>query len=204
MENQQKILCVDTAVSATKMATQKMKPMLQILTFITLSLFSCQQAPATKVNQGQSQTVNMKDSVVNPYYSQTDTTKLHISNAEWKKVLSPDLFEVSRNKGTEYAFSGEYWDYEGLGTYFCAACGNKLFRSDSKFSSTCGWPSFFETLRPNSVIYHADNTHGMQRTEVVCGRCDGHLGHLFDDGPEPTGKRYCMNSIALHFEPDTK
>ncbi len=86
--------------------------------------------------------------------------------------------------------------------YYCAACGNPLFRSDAKFSSTCGWPSFYETLKPNSVIYQDDNTHGMERTEVVCGRCGGHLGHVFDDGPPPTHRRFCMNSAVLEFEPD--
>jgi len=140
----------------------------------------------------------------NPYYSRTDTTKLNISNAEWKKVLPDSIYQVSRLKGTEYAFSGKYWDFTGIGTYYCAACGNKLFRSDAKFASSCGWPSFFESVRPNAVIYIPDNTHGMERTEVVCGRCGGHLGHIFDDGPPPTGKRFCMNSIVLDFVPDSE
>ncbi|MDZ4823879.1 MAG: peptide-methionine (R)-S-oxide reductase MsrB [Flavobacteriales bacterium] len=140
----------------------------------------------------------------NPYYSRTDTTKIDIADSEWKKVLTDSVYQVARNKATEYAFTGKYWDYEGLGTYYCAVCGNALFLSDGKFASSCGWPSFFETLRPASVLYVPDNSHDMERTEVLCGRCSGHLGHLFDDGPPPTGKRFCMNSIVLDFEPSEK
>lgn len=138
----------------------------------------------------------------NPYYSRTDTNKLNVSDAEWKKVLPDSIYEVARNKATERAFTGKFWNYEGLGTYYCAACGNPLFKSDSKFASSCGWPSFYETIRKNSVEYVADNSYGMERTEVLCGRCGGHLGHIFDDGPAPTYKRFCMNSIVLDFEPD--
>lgn len=138
----------------------------------------------------------------NPYYSRTDTTVLNVSDAEWKKILPDDLYGVAREKDTERAFTGKYWDTESLGTYYCAVCGNALFRSDSKFASMCGWPSFFEALRPTGVIYQADNSYGMQRVEVLCGRCASHLGHLFDDGPPPTGKRFCMNSISLDFEPE--
>lgn len=137
----------------------------------------------------------------NPYYSRTDTMVLDLPDSVWKSVLPESVYVVARQKGTERAFTGKYWDYEGIGSYYCAACGNALFLSDSKFASSCGWPSFFETLRKNSVVYQPDTSHGMNRTEVLCGRCGGHLGHLFDDGPPPTGKRFCMNSVVLDFEP---
>ncbi|WP_317132869.1 peptide-methionine (R)-S-oxide reductase MsrB [Arachidicoccus ginsenosidivorans] len=138
----------------------------------------------------------------NPYYSRTDTTKLRVSNAEWKKILPPELYNIAREKGTETAFTGKYWNSNAKGTYYCAVCGNKLFRSDAKFASTCGWPSFYEPSRPTSVVYKEDDSYGMQRTEVECGRCGSHLGHIFDDGPPPTYKRFCMNSISLDFVPD--
>ncbi|WP_240432991.1 peptide-methionine (R)-S-oxide reductase MsrB [Taibaiella koreensis] len=141
------------------------------------------------------------DHTNNPHYSRTDTTHLHVSDAEWKKILPADLYAVAREQATERAFTGQYWDADTKGTYYCAVCGNTLFKSDAKFASSCGWPSFFEAIRPNSVIYRDDNSHGMHRTEVLCGRCESHLGHIFDDGPPPSYKRFCMNSISLDFEP---
>ncbi|MDR3681026.1 MAG: peptide-methionine (R)-S-oxide reductase MsrB [Flavipsychrobacter sp.] len=138
----------------------------------------------------------------NPYYSHTDTHHLNVTNAQWKKILSADLYSVARQQATEKAFTGKYWKTDVKGTYYCAVCGNVLFKSGAKFASTCGWPSFFEPIRPNSVTYRDDNSHGMHRTEVLCGRCDSHLGHIFDDGPPPTHKRFCMNSISLDFKPD--
>jgi peptide-methionine (R)-S-oxide reductase len=137
----------------------------------------------------------------NPYYSRTDTTVLNVKDETWKQILSPEVYHVAREKGTERAFTGKYWNATGIGTYYCAVCGNNLFRSDAKFASDCGWPSFFKAQRKTSVVYKEDLSHNMERIEVLCGRCGSHLGHLFDDGPEPTGKRYCMNSIVLEFVP---
>jgi peptide-methionine (R)-S-oxide reductase len=138
----------------------------------------------------------------NPYYSRTNTAKLKVSDAEWKKILPPDVYAVAREKNTELPFTGKYNDFTGLGTYYCVVCGNKLFRSDAKFASTCGWPSFYQPSRKGAVIYKSDKSHDMVRDEVLCGRCESHLGHVFDDGPPPTGKRFCMNSIVLDFVPD--
>jgi peptide-methionine (R)-S-oxide reductase len=135
------------------------------------------------------------------YYDRNDTSILQVSDAEWKTILPADVYHIAREKGTEYPFSGQYNDNTTKGTYYCAVCGNALFKSDSKFASGCGWPSFFETIRPEAVAYHKDSSHGMQRIEVTCARCQSHLGHVFDDGPEPTRLRYCMNSLVLDFEP---
>lgn len=118
---------------------------------------------------------------------------------EWKKVLTPEQYRVLREKGTETPFTGKYSHEERAGTYACAACGNQLFSSDTKFDSGTGWPSFDEAL-PGAVQFVSDDMHGMQRTEVVCAKCGSHLGHIFDDGPTKTGKRYCMNSVCLELE----
>ncbi|WP_343658507.1 peptide-methionine (R)-S-oxide reductase MsrB [Chryseobacterium sp.] len=140
----------------------------------------------------------------NPYYSHTDKNPLKISNTEWKKILKPELYQVAREGATETAFTGKYYQFDEKGTYYCAICGNPLFLSTSKFATTCGWPSFYQPLRKNSVQYRKDSSHQMERTEVLCGRCGSHLGHVFDDGPKPTGKRFCMNSICLEFVPSKK
>lgn len=153
------------------------------------------------VNNVSGQSNDIIDHSKNPYYSHTDTTTLHVSDAEWKKILPPDVYAVAREADTERPFTGKYYKFDGIGTYYCAACGNALFKSDGKFASECGWPSFFETIRTTSVTYKEDHSFNMDRIEVNCGRCGAHLGHLFDDGPPPTYKRYCMNSIVLEFEP---
>lgn len=159
--------------------------------------------PGCTQQEGRPAQDPMAQATSNPYYSRTDTIKLNVSDAEWKRVLPDSIYSIAREAGTERAFTGKYWDFEGLGTYRCAVCGNALFRSDSKFGSSCGWPSFFEPLRTDGVVYLEDNTYGMRRTEVRCGRCASHLGHVFDDGPPPTYKRFCMNSLVLDFEPET-
>jgi peptide-methionine (R)-S-oxide reductase len=148
------------------------------------------------------QAKTIKGHVNNPYYSNTDISHLTVSNAEWKKILPPAVYATAREQATEAPFKNQFWNSTAKGTYYCAVCGNKLFRSDAKFASNCGWPSFFEPARKNSVIYKVDNSHGMHRTEVICARCDSHLGHVFDDGPPPSHKRFCMNSVAMDFQPD--
>jgi peptide-methionine (R)-S-oxide reductase len=136
----------------------------------------------------------------NPYYSHTDTKKLTVTNTEWKKLLPAGVYQIAREKATEHAYTGENWDNHKDGTYYCGICGNPLFASKTKFDSGTGWPSFYQPLKPNSVAYHKDKEYGMVRTEVVCARCDSHLGHVFDDGPNPTSKRFCMNGDVLDFE----
>ncbi|WP_346237469.1 peptide-methionine (R)-S-oxide reductase MsrB [Niabella insulamsoli] len=136
----------------------------------------------------------------NPAYSRTDTSKVEMSNEEWQKILPQDVYYIARQKGTERPWTSKYEKSKEVGTYYCAVCGNPLFKSDTKFESGCGWPSFYEPISKTSMNYHEDKSHGMVRTEVTCGRCQSHLGHVFDDGPPPTGLRYCINGVVLDFE----
>jgi len=162
---------------------------------LLLSTAACSQGPSHSNLKKASMSTNQ-----NKYYSTTSNEKLVLPDSVWKQVLSPEVYYIAREKGTERPFSSVYETSKEVGTFHCAACGNPLFKSTAKFESGCGWPSFFEPITKGSIIYLPDNSHGMQRTEVECGKCKAHLGHVFEDGPPPTGLRYCINGVILRLE----
>lgn len=174
---------------------------MQIKYLILLPLaFLLQQCTQAQTAETKKATMTTNDKTKNPHYSNTETGKVEVANDEWKKILPADVYHIARQKGTERPWSSPLEAEKSKGTYYCAACGNALFVSDTKFESGCGWPSFYQPVTKASVIYTPDNTYGMTRTEVQCGRCKAHLGHVFEDGPPPTGLRYCINGVVLDFK----
>lgn len=170
-----------------------MNKLLFILVLVGLSACSQAQQKGTSKN-------NVMQENKNSYYSKTSKEKVVVPDSIWKQILSPEVYAIAREKGTERPFSSAFETSKEIGTYHCAACGNALFKSDTKFDSGCGWPSFYDPISKSSIIYTPDNTHGMTRTEVQCGKCKAHLGHVFEDGPPPTGLRYCINGVVLDFD----
>lgn len=167
--------------------------------FIVIGLCACssqQKSAGTEKNNNQESVLTVKDTNM--------SDKLEKSDEEWKQILSPEQFHVCREKGTERAFTGKYYQSKEKGTYHCVACGNELFSSDTKFDSGTGWPSFYDVVDSTKVKTHTDKSYGMTRVEVTCGKCGSHLGHVFEDGPNPTGLRYCINSASLDLKEEKK
>jgi peptide-methionine (R)-S-oxide reductase len=171
--------------------------MFKTLCLLSLISFSACAQGTTKVKTSNTTKMEQKE---NPYYKPNQKDTIVVPDSEWQKILSPEIYRVAREKGTERPFTSPFEESKEVGTYHCAVCGNSLFKSNAKFSSGCGWPSFFEPITKSAIIYTPDNTHGMQRTEVQCGKCKSHLGHVFEDGPPPTGFRYCIIGVVLTIE----
>ena len=171
-----------------------MKTILFILAF-SFAMCSSDKANVQKAEVGGDTTKTKKSTTMKDTVQKTDE--------DWKKTLTPEQYRVLREKGTERPFTGEYEKTFSPGTYVCAACGNVLFKSDTKFDAGCGWPSFYREAAKGHIIEKVDYSLGMKRVEIICARCGGHLGHVFDDGPKETGLRYCVNSVSLKFIPDT-
>lgn len=168
-----------------------------MLLFLTSSIY-CQLA-FTSCNC-TAETTQHKNALINTnFMTNDDSTIVNKTDSEWKAQLTLEQYYVLRQKGTERPFTSKFEDHYDGGTYTCAGCGNELFKSDSKFDAGCGWPSFYEALDSTKIKTEIDKTHGMQRVEIMCAKCGGHLGHVFDDGPKPTGLRYCVNGAALDF-----
>jgi peptide-methionine (R)-S-oxide reductase len=169
-----------------------------ILGLLTAAMLAagCGASPVTNSPSSSASLTNTATSTT----SKTMNDKITKTDEEWKKELTPEQYEVLRKKGTERAFTGQYWNTKDKGVYRCAGCGTELFVSDTKFDSGCGWPSFYAPMTNNVVAEAADHSLFAERTEVLCSKCGGHLGHVFDDGPKPTGLRYCINSASLKFE----
>jgi peptide-methionine (R)-S-oxide reductase len=173
-----------------------MKNIAFILPAVIVLLSSCGDKGPTSTNNQTSKINTMEN-------SKTDTTQVVKTDEEWKKLLTPEQYQVMREKGTEAPFTGKYYLNKEKGVYVCSACGNELFTSDMKFNSSCGWPSFDKEIAGGKIKTQVDTSFGMVRTEILCGRCGAHLGHLFDDGPTTTGMRYCVNSVSLGFKKDS-
>jgi peptide-methionine (R)-S-oxide reductase len=170
--------------------------LIAIVGYLLLGLSACQAQPANRAKSTQTPSTSTPKAVSN-----TPDTTLTLTDAEWRARLTPTEYAILREKGTERPYTGEYLNTKTVGTYHCRACDAPLFQSTTKFDSHCGWPSFYASLP--TVVTHQDLSHGMVRDEILCKRCGGHLGHVFEDGPEPTGLRYCVNSVSIVLKPAT-